>query len=171
MLIFKDVISGDEVASDSFPHKLVDDLYYEVDGKTISVKEGIDDSLIGGNASAEGEDADDGAADGVKSVINVVYSHQLVETSFDKKSYTAYIKGYMKAIKAHLEKNQPERVDVFTKGMPEIVKKILGNFDNYQFFTGASMNVDGLVVLLNYREDGVTPYFIIFKDGVIPEKV
>ena len=139
--------------------------------QTISIKEGIDDSLIGGNASAEGEDSEDGASDSVKTAINVVYSHQLVETSFDKKTYTAYIKGYMKKIKEHLEKTAPARVEIFTKGMPDIVKKILGSFDNYQFFTGASMNVDGMVLLLNYREDGVTPYFLIFKDGVIAEKV
>lgn len=28
------------------------------------------------------------------------------------------------------------------------------------------MNPDGAVMLLNYREDGVTPYFTVFKDGL-----
>ena len=28
-----------------------------------------------------------------------------------------------------------------------------------------------MVVLMNYREDGVTPYMLFFKDGLIEEKV
>lgn len=28
------------------------------------------------------------------------------------------------------------------------------------------MNPDGAVMLLNYREDGITPYFTVFKDGL-----
>lgn len=32
------------------------------------------------------------------------------------------------------------------------------------------MNVDGTVALLNYREDGITPYMIFFKDGLVQEK-
>eukprot|EP00128_Syssomonas_multiformis_P006048 Colp12_sorted_trinity150504_noHs@17080 len=171
MLIYQDVITGDELFSDSFPNKLVDDMVYEVEGRSIKVKEGIDDALIGGNASAEGEDMGEGVEDDVKQVIDVVYSHRLVETQFDKKSYTTYIKGYMKAIKEHLEKTNPERVDAFMKGAAAVVKKILGNFSDYQFFTGESMNVDGAVVLLNYREDGITPYFVIFKDGLKEIKV
>jgi hypothetical protein len=30
--------------------------------------------------------------------------------------YTAYIKGYMKRVKEHLEKNKPDRVAGFMKG-------------------------------------------------------
>lgn len=32
------------------------------------------------------------------------------------------------------------------------------------------MNPEGTVGLLNYREDGVTPYVLFFKDGLIEEK-
>ena len=37
--------------------------------------------------------------------------------------------------------------------------------------TGESMNPDGMVTLLNYREDGVTPYFVFWKDGLKEEKI
>lgn len=30
---------------------------------------------------------------------------------------------------------------------------------------------EGMVVLLNYREDGVTPYLTYFKDGLTEEKL
>ncbi|XP_035532813.1 translationally-controlled tumor protein homolog [Morone saxatilis] len=44
------------------------------------------------------------------------------------------------------------------------------DFKNLQFFLGESMNPDGMVGLLNYREDGVTPYMLFFKDGLLAEK-
>ena len=40
MLLYRDVISGDEMFSDAFPIKEVDDIAFEVDCKMITVKEG-----------------------------------------------------------------------------------------------------------------------------------
>ncbi|XP_065188076.1 translationally-controlled tumor protein homolog [Sycon ciliatum] len=171
MKIFRDVISGDELFSDTFPMKLVDDLYYEVEGKTVTESSELDDSLFGGNASAEGADEGAGADGTVASTgINVVMSHRLSETVFTKKSYQLHIKEYMKAIKAHLATETPARVDTFVKGMPAVIKKFLGQFDNFQFFNGESMNPDGMAILMNYREDGITPFFVFFKDGLVEEK-
>lgn len=39
-----------------------------------------------------------------------------------------------------------------------------------QFFTGESMNPDGTIGLLDFREDGVTPFMLFFKDGLEIEK-
>lgn len=64
----------------------------------------------------------------------------------------------MKAVKAHLEEKNPERVAAFEKGAQAFAKKIIGNFKDYEFYVGESMNPDGMVALLNYREDGTTPY-------------
>ena len=49
-------------------------------------------------------------------------------------------------------------------------RQVLESFDDWQFFMGESCNVDGMVALLNYREDGVTPYMLFFRDGLIEEK-
>ena len=58
--------------------------------------DGIDDSAIGGNASAEGVDAEDGAVDGnCISGINLVLHNRLVETGFaKKKDYQIHIKVF-----------------------------------------------------------------------------
>ena len=32
------------------------------------------------------------------------------------------------------------------------------------------MNPEGMVGLLDYREDGITPYMLFFKDGLLIEK-
>lgn len=159
MLLYADILTGDEVVSDAFPMKLVDDIVYEVDCALIIVKEG--EVNIGANPSAE--EQEEGLEDGAKQVNNVVHSHRLQQTSFDKKGYLAYLKGYMKAVKAKLPEG---RVADFEKGAAAYAKKIVANFKDFEFYTGESMNPDGLVLLLNYREDGITPYFTIWKDGL-----
>ncbi|KAF8709163.1 TCTP family, partial [Rhizoctonia solani] len=167
MLLFKDVLSGDEIISDAYELKEVDDVVYEVDCSMIVVKDG--DINIGANPSAE--EQEEALEDGAKQVNNVVYSFKLQSTSFDKKSYLTYLKGYMKAVKAYLSTAKPDRVEAFEKGAQAYAKKIVANFKNFEFYTGESMNADGLVLLLNYREDGITPYFVIWKDGLKEEKL
>lgn len=82
--------------SDSYPIKLVDDLYYEVEGKSITVSNDIDDALIGGNKATEPGEEDEGVDPSVATVINVIHNHALVETGFDKASFKDWLKGYMK---------------------------------------------------------------------------
>ncbi|EIW61975.1 translationally controlled tumor-associated [Trametes versicolor FP-101664 SS1] len=163
MLLYSDVVSGDEMFSDAFPIKVVDDIVYEVDCQTITVKPGADID-IGANPSAE--DADEALEEGATTVNNVVYSFRLQSTQFDKKSFLTYLKGYMKTVKAHLQETKPDRVDAFEKGAQAFAKKLVANFKDYEFYTGENMNPDGMVALLNYREDGVTPFFTFWKDGL-----
>ncbi len=71
---------------------------------------------------------------------------------------TLYYQSYMKAVKGHLESDESTKplVTEFEKGAQAFAKKIIANFKDYEFYTGESMNPDGMVALLNYREDGVT---------------
>lgn len=170
MLVYKDVISGDELFSDSYPIKLVDDLYYEVEGKNISMSNDIDEALIGGNKAAEPGDEDESVDASVTKGINVVLTHRLVETGFTKDSFKDWLKTYMKALKERVEKKTPERVAAFQKGMSTWAKDVLANFGDYSFYIGESMDINGMTVLMGYREDQITPYFIFFKDGLQEEK-
>jgi len=79
----------------------------------------------------------------------------------------------MKNVKAKLvEKGKSaEEVADFQKRANAAAMKLLANFKNLEFYTGESMDTDGMVALLNYREDGVTPYMIFWKDGLVEEKV
>jgi len=160
MLLYEDLISGNEMFSDAFPLKEVDGIVYEVDCQLITVKQGADID-IGANPSAE--EQEEALADGAEQVNNVVHSFRLQSTTFDKKAYTTYIKGYMKAVKAKLAES---RVQAFEKGAATYVKKVLADFKDYEFYTGESMDPEGMVALLNYREDGITPYFTFWKDGL-----
>lgn len=167
MIIFKDIISGDELLSDAYDQQLVDDVIYEADCDLVKI--GGDNVNIGANPSAE--DGDDDLEEGQEIVNNVVYSFRLQQTAFDKKSFLTYIKGYMKAIKKQLQETDPEAIPVFEKGASTYVKKVVSSFNDWEFFTGESMNPDGMLVLLNYRENGTTPYVAIWKHGVIAEKI
>lgn len=88
-------ISGDEMFSDTYRVKLVDEVIYEVTGKLVTRAQG-DIQIEGFNPSAE--DADEGTDSAVESGVDIVLNHRLVETyAFgDKKSYTLYLKDYMK---------------------------------------------------------------------------
>jgi len=163
MLLYSDTISGDEMFSDAFPMKLVDDIVYEVDCAMITLKAGNVD--IGANPSTE-EGEEETLEEGDSKANNVVHSFRLQSTSYDKKAYLGHLKGYMKAIKEKLKESNPDRVDAFEKGAATYAKKIVAKFKDFEFYTGESMDVDGMVALLNYREDGVTPYFTFWKDGL-----
>jgi hypothetical protein len=54
----------------------------------------------------------------------------------------------MKAVKAHLQATNPDRVPTFEKGAQEFAKKIVANFKDYEFYVGESMNPEGMVALL-----------------------
>ena len=125
--------------------------------------------LLGANPSAE--EAEEGVEDGMETVNNVIYSMRLQPTTFDKKTYLTYLKGYMKRVKAHLAEKDPERVEAFEKAAQNYAKKIVAGFKDWEFYTGDRMDPDAMVVLLNYREDGTTPYLVFFKDGLKVEKV
>ncbi|WRT64266.1 uncharacterized protein IL334_001197 [Kwoniella shivajii] len=167
MLIFTDIITDDELISDAFDVKEINDIAFEVDCNMIIIKEGEVD--IGGNPSAE--EAEEALEAGASQVNNVVHSFRLQSTQFDKKSYLTYLKGYMKSVKTKLQETNPERVPAFEKGAQDFAKKIVGNFKDYEFYVGESMNPDGMVALLNYREDGTTPYFTFWKDGLRQVKI
>ncbi|XP_045074125.1 translationally-controlled tumor protein homolog [Coregonus clupeaformis] len=163
MIIYKDIITGDELFTEVYKiTEACDGMLYEVQGKLTSRSEDVDGALIGANASAEG--GDEGSEASTVSGVDIVLNSKLQETSaYNKKAYQSYIKGYMKAVKAKLEEQDSKRVQAFVAGAPAAVKMILGNLDKYQFFTGESMNCDGAIGLLDYREDGVTPFFLFFK--------
>ncbi|XP_055851654.1 translationally-controlled tumor protein homolog [Episyrphus balteatus] len=172
MKLFKDLISGDEMFSDTYKMKLVDDVIYEVYGSLVSRSQ--DDIKIEGfNPSAE--EADEGTDTNVETGVDIVLNHRLQECfAFgDKKSYTLYLKDYMKKLIAKLEENSPDQVDIFKTNMNKVMKEILGRFKDLQFFTGESMDCDGMVAMCEYRDINgkSTPVFMFYKHGLEEEKL
>ncbi len=80
----------------------------------------------------------------------------------------------MKKVVEKLKENggSEEDIKAFQSGAQNyFTKHIAPNFKDFDFYTGESMDPDGMVVLLNYREDGITPYITIWKGGLTEMKV
>jgi len=79
----------------------------------------------------------------------------------------------MKKVKEHMSANgaSEDEVKEFEKGAQTFAKRVVSNFKDYEFLIGNSMDPDAMVVLLNYREDGTTPYVTLWKHGLKATKV
>lgn len=81
--------------------------------------------------------------------------------------------GYMKKVKEELKKKgaSEDEVKEFETNAGAFAKKLIANFKDYDFYIGESMDPDGMVVLMNYREDGITPFVTVWKHGLTEMKV
>jgi hypothetical protein len=166
MYVYKDVFTGDELFSDSFKITEVDGCAYRVESKFVTKQE--EDYGIANN---DEEDGGDFGGSGAETVNEVVDAFKLVKFDYAKKDYLAHIKKYMAALKNHVQTNHPERLEAFQKDVQAYVKKVAGRFNEYEFFQGESLDENGMVVLQDFSEDGMTPYLYFFMDGVEKEKV
>eukprot|EP00027_Filamoeba_sp_ATCC50430_P005148 CAMPEP_0168551532 /NCGR_PEP_ID=MMETSP0413-20121227/6224_1 /TAXON_ID=136452 /ORGANISM="Filamoeba nolandi, Strain NC-AS-23-1" /LENGTH=172 /DNA_ID=CAMNT_0008582067 /DNA_START=79 /DNA_END=597 /DNA_ORIENTATION=+ len=172
MKIFKDFVSGDEMFSDTYPIKVVDEVAYEVETKMVnkSTEENFD---IGANPSQEGAEEEGGVDSQTVTINNLIDASRLQPTMFDKKAYMGYIKAYMKRMLDRLNTQEGFDAKAWQGKMQAFVKaRILDKWDDFTgFYTGENMDADGMVALQFYKEDGIIPYFYFFKDGLIEEKV
>lgn len=79
----------------------------------------------------------------------------------------------MKKVKEAMKEKGADDATVseFEKNASAYAKKIVANFKDYEFLIGESMDPDAMVVLLNYRDDGVTPFVTFWKHGLTEMKV
>uniref|UniRef100_A0AC35UBX5 Translationally-controlled tumor protein homolog n=1 Tax=Rhabditophanes sp. KR3021 TaxID=114890 RepID=A0AC35UBX5_9BILA len=180
MLVFKDAFSDDELCSDSFPMKLVDDFLYEFQGKHVVRKEG--EILLGGaNPSAE-EECDDGADEHVERGIDYVLNHRLAEMNCyeDASTFKAYAKTFMKKVLDLMQKNgrTEDEINTWKKKAQAWIVSLLGKdrFKTLAFFIGENMadgSAEGQVAIVEYRDvDGTEiPILMLVKEAIIEEKM
>merc|ERR1712243_360611 len=171
MIIFKDIISGDEMFSDAFDidDSYMDGAFYKIKCKKVS-KGGtqLDGAAFGFNASEEAVDDE-----AVEQVWDVVDSHQLQSTiPFDKKMFNGYVKTYAKAVLAALEeKGLTDKAAEFKKSAGAAVKYMKSIITDCDIFMGESGNVDGSMAYLNFEENGIDAYMLFLKGAIFEEKV
>lgn len=131
--------------------------------------------LEGANPSAEGEDADDGGEGDSQRVLDIEDQFRLnkIESKPSKKAFQGEIKSewtlqhvtesmlidapeYVKKVLEKLKESgaSEEKIKEFQGCAAGAVKKILGNYDNYDMYMGESMEEDSMYILVDFREDG-----------------
>ncbi|KAJ1385560.1 Translationally controlled tumor protein, conserved site [Sesbania bispinosa] len=163
MLVYQDILTGDELLSDSFPYKEIENgMLWEVEGKW--VVQGAVNVDIGANPSAEGAEEDEGVDDQAVKVVDIVDTFRLQEQpAFDKKQFVTYMKRYIKLLTPKLE---PEKQELFKKHIEGATKYLLSKLSDLQFFVGESMHDDGGLVFAYYKEGATDPTFIYFAYGL-----
>ncbi|XP_076034683.1 translationally controlled tumor protein [Oratosquilla oratoria] len=170
MKVFKDIISGDEMFTDSYPCEVYEEAFYRVVCKNTSVNA---DKIALDGANPSAEEAEEDTEDMGQSGIDVVMFMRLQETGFgSKKDFLLYMKTYLKKLKEMLEESNPEAA----KQLPQIQKpltEILKSFKDLQFFFGESMNADGMIAILDYTDiNGEEKPVLYFpKLGLLEEKL
>ena len=180
MKIFKDVIGGDEMLSDTFEMTVeYNDAIIKVKSKSVP-KDSFGNVDIGcGNEFGGGENEEEQAPQsGVEMVLDVVQNSELKQINMSKKEFLAYIKDYFKKVITYLEENgKSDRVEGFKQGAQSFVKFIIPHYDDLELYTGAhGENEDGDIVgaiCISYWEDESAkgPVFYFFKDGLKEEAV
>ncbi|XP_062108656.1 translationally-controlled tumor protein homolog [Humulus lupulus] len=163
MLVYQDLLSGDELLSDSFPYKeLENGCLWEVEGKWVI--QGAVDVDIGANPSAEGADADEGVDDQSVKVVDIVDTFRLQEQPpFEKKQFVMWVKKYIKNLTPKLEGEKQEQ---FKKNIEGATKYLLPKLKDLQFFVGESMHDDGCLVFAYYKDGCADPTFLYFAHGL-----
>jgi len=170
MLVFQDIVSGKDFASDSYPvKKLVDGAVLALESKKIQV--GGDKIDTGANASKE--EADEGTDDTVATKINIVHAHQLQQITLEKKEYKVMQKQYWKLLKEALDKKKnaalgfpedykaPADKAEAKKAVEDAVKKLKGaGLDEYKKwsnqFESFKKNFDAL---LKWAKETIEDHF------------
>ncbi|MCV2423789.1 translationally-controlled tumor protein [Paucibacter sp. DJ4R-1] len=163
MLVYQDLLTGDELLSDSFPYKeLENGVLWEVEGKWVVT--GAVDFDIGANPSAEGGGEDEGVDDQAVKVVDIVDTFRLQEQPpFDKKQFIAYVKKYIKLLEPKLDE---EGKKVFKDNIQSATKYLMGKLSDLQFFVGESMGDDSTLVFAYYKEGAADPTFLYFAHGL-----
>ncbi|XP_072967195.1 translationally-controlled tumor protein homolog [Typha angustifolia] len=163
MIVYQDVLTGDELLSDSFPYEeLENGMLWEVEGKW--VVQGAVDVDIGANPSAEGAEEDEGVNDQAQKVVDIIDTFRLQEQpAFDKKQFVTFMKRYIKNLTPKLDEEQQ---NVFKKHIEAATKFLLSKLSDLQFFVGESMHDDGSLVFAYYKEGATDPTFLYFAYGL-----
>ena len=162
MKTFKDVFSSDELFSDTYKMKLVDNVMYEVIGKYETRKEGKVD-LEGHFGFCSGYEA-------TTSGIDIVLNQKLIKTGFEeKKHFSKYLMFYREKVLKYLEENdRKDEIDEFKSNINKVMKELLVKYRKFEFFVGPSKDYSAMIVMCEYKNvDGEErPVLMFFKHGL-----
>jgi len=168
MRVFKCLFNGDELFSDAYKMELIEeDSCYRIESSF--VKKGAEQICI---ASDDVMEEDDNA----ETVNRIADAFELNEIQWSKKDFMAWVKPFMKRTLEKLtELGKEDRIAPFKKGATTVVKKIAGEWDEYQVFCGKAYDMEGSIVFVKTENvpegsDDYIPVHYIFADALREEK-
>ena len=169
MRVYFDTFSQeDELLSDSYNLVSLPEFSGAI-GEVTSrmITKGSDDVDIGcGNAFGAAGEEEEKIDESKPQFVDILDAFRYQETTFSKKDYGTYIKGYMKKLLTSLQEKKPDRVDGFKEGCKKFVNWVLENFDKLTFYTPESYETDNMIIISYYKNgDTQPPVFLYFLDG------
>ena len=178
MIIYKDLLSDDEMFSDAFEfEENFLGAFYKLKPKMVAVDHSIDNNAFAFNPSAEDEEDNDNTdtTDVVKNwdVVNASKLSQLPGYSSATDFREAYFRKYCKAVYNKPEGRENDAQE-WIKAANAGFKFMKKDFGGYEMFAGDSWsNCDGIVSMgyLNWENNGQDPYMLFFKHAIVKVKV
>ena len=172
MLIYSDLLTGDEVATDvmkSTEH--YEGAVFSIQAKMIKVSDSVD--VGAGNHFGGGDEEDMG--DDVRHVIDLVHSHELQKMALTKAEYKAFMKSFYKNLKTKLDEEIADAPDYrkddlkaqlkkFKADFAQIgafVKDVSKNFKDYDFYVSQSNSLEGLIIPAKWGSEEAPEFFYI----------
>merc|ERR1712072_1363156 len=181
MILYRDIFTETDVCTDSYKIELVEDLYYKVEGKHIIEDSSVDDSVFGGNKSAEAED-EGGEEENNKVLIpDFVAASKLEQppSLVSKNDFKEYIKKYVGKLIKKVGETDADRASFLKANLNEkFVMPLLKDFKNTRFYASDGDEYDlegGLIYITQEVPDGEETVgtkctAMILKDALFEEK-
>ena len=163
--LYKCHITQSEMFSDAFPTTEV------FNGVGFSVKSAIVDK-----AALKFDMGDAGDVDDKDERVNdIVDGFKYNQITLKKAEFTNYIKSYIKKLLDRVKEKttDEEKLKEFQKNSTDMVKFILGKFDDFEFFLNEENDMEGAIGMAYWEDESTDkgPTFLYFKDGLVREKI
>ena len=161
MIVYQDILTGDELLSDKFPkEEIFNGSMYKVQAKLVA--QGTPNVNIDANPSDKNSiEVDD--EDQSILVVDIVDTFKLQEYTLDKKNFAHWAAKHTKDISKVLS---DERLSIFQKNSKTNMNFLMTSFSTLRFFTGASTMIDSSFVFAKYEEGSEHPTFYYFIDDL-----
>ena len=177
MIVYKDIISNDEMITSAYKQ----DLVYDKEGLVIpgmfqvesSMKTKGSESIDIGCGNSFGGGEEEIADNSVEKVNDIIDSFSYTEVPFgNKQEFKEYITSYMRSIRTKLKEKGTPQVEIkeFMTQAPGMVKFLLGKFSDMQTFAGESLSAEGGMGFGFYKDGAHCPSFVYITKALVAEK-
>jgi len=191
--MFKCIVTNNDVFNDCYKLELIDDLYYVVHGKFKTYNDKFDDSMFGGNKSAEATDEGDSNeivatkpdlidATGLEEIApDIIDTDNYYSGKDAKQKWSEPFRDFVKRIAKNIKEKQGEdEKKAFQEKVTPFINDIIKNAKKRKmrfFSTSGDYVVNGVIVFFENmgpnkdEEDPETKFkLFVLKDALYEEK-